>query len=231
MTHEKPQMGTDIAVIVQELLTEALEEWSGRSLEDLGLAGPDSSLSVVRPPKPDMGDVALACFPLAKALRKAPPQIAGEFAQAAEDRLRRAAADGLIPQIETVAAAGPYLNVSFAGGSLAGWICDRISAATAPYGAALPPNGRKTMIEYSAPNTNKPLHLGHVRNNLLGLSLCNILNAAGEEVIPVNLVNDRGIHIAKSMVAYLKWGEGRTPEAEGRKGDHLVGEYYVRFSQ
>lgn len=231
MTHEKPKMGTDIAQIVQELLCEALEEWSGRSLEDLGLATAESSLSVVRPPKPDMGDVALACFPLAKALRKAPPQIAGEFAQTAEERLRRAAADGLIPRIETVAAAGPYLNVSFAGGSLAAWICDRVSAAAAPFGAALPDNGRKTMIEYSAPNTNKPLHLGHVRNNLLGLSLCNILRAAGEEVIPVNLVNDRGIHIAKSMLAYLKWGEGRTPEGENRKGDHFVGEFYVRFSE
>jgi arginyl-tRNA synthetase len=87
------------------------------------------------------------------------------------------------------------------------------------------------MVEYSAPNTNKPLHLGHVRNNLLGMSLCRILAASGEEVIPVNLVNDRGVHIAKSMVAYQRWGEGRTPESAGRKGDHFVGDYYVRFNR
>jgi arginyl-tRNA synthetase len=87
------------------------------------------------------------------------------------------------------------------------------------------------MVEYSAPNTNKPLHLGHVRNNVLGASLCRILAAAGDEVIPVNLVNDRGIHIAKSMVAYRRWGGGQTPDSAGRKGDHFVGDFYVRFNQ
>ena len=87
------------------------------------------------------------------------------------------------------------------------------------------------MIEYSSPNTNKPLHLGHIRNNLLGWSLSKILAAAGHHIIKVNLVNDRGIHICKSMLAWKRWGNGETPESSGKKGDHLVGDYYVKFDQ
>ncbi len=88
-----------------------------------------------------------------------------------------------------------------------------------------------TMIEYSSPNTNKPLHLGHIRNNLLGYSLSRIVEANGENVVKTNIVNDRGIHICKSMLAWQKWGEGKTPENSGRKGDHLVGDFYVKFDQ
>ena len=87
------------------------------------------------------------------------------------------------------------------------------------------------MVEYSSPNTNKPLHLGHIRNNLLGYSLCKILEACGHKVIKTNIVNDRGIHICKSMLAWQKKGNGETPESSGMKGDHLVGKYYVVFEQ
>ena len=89
--------------------------------------------------------------------------------------------------------------------------------------------GKKVMVEYSSPNTNKPLHLGHVRNNLLGMSVANLYKAAGYEVVMANLVNDRGIHICKSMLAWQKFGNGETPESTGMKGDHLVGKYYVVF--
>lgn len=95
----------------------------------------------------------------------------------------------------------------------------------------LPPNAPTIMVEYSSPNTNKPLHLGHVRNNLLGYSVSEILKAAGNKVLKVNLVNDRGIHICKSMLAWQKWGNGETPESTGTKGDHLVGKYYVEFDK
>ncbi len=95
----------------------------------------------------------------------------------------------------------------------------------------LPPNGKKVMVEYSSPNTNKPLHLGHLRNNFLGYSVAEILKANGYEVIKANLVNDRGIHICKSMVAYQHFGNGETPESSGLKGDHLAGKYYVIFDQ
>jgi len=90
---------------------------------------------------------------------------------------------------------------------------------------------RPVVVEYSSPNTNKPLHLGHIRNNLLGYSLAKILDANGKNAIKVNLVNDRGIHICKSMLAWLKWGNGETPETSGMKGDHLVGKYYVLFDK
>ncbi len=87
------------------------------------------------------------------------------------------------------------------------------------------------MIEYSSPNTNKPLHLGHVRNNLLGNALANIVAANGNKVVKTNIVNDRGIHICKSMLAWKKYGNGETPETSGKKGDHLVGDYYVSFDK
>jgi len=95
----------------------------------------------------------------------------------------------------------------------------------------LPNNDTKVMVEYSSPNTNKPLHLGHLRNNFLGHALCNILTAAGFDVLPVNLVNDRGIHICKSMIAYQLFGDGITPEKAAKKGDHLVGDFYVAFEK
>ncbi len=95
----------------------------------------------------------------------------------------------------------------------------------------IPAEDQKIMIEYSSPNTNKPLHLGHLRNNFLGYSVAGILKATGNEVMKVNLVNDRGIHICKSMVAYQKFGEGETPESSGIKGDHLIGKYYVKFDK
>ncbi|HCB00214.1 MAG TPA: arginine--tRNA ligase, partial [Porphyromonadaceae bacterium] len=87
------------------------------------------------------------------------------------------------------------------------------------------------MVEYSSPNTNKPLHLGHIRNNLLGHSLCEILKANGKRVVKTNIVNDRGIHICKSMLAWQKWGDGETPASSGKKGDHLIGKYYVLFDK
>lgn len=92
-------------------------------------------------------------------------------------------------------------------------------------------NSRLVMVEYSSPNTNKPLHLGHVRNNLLGFSLASILEANGDKVVKTNIVNDRGIHICKSMLAWRKWGNGETPESSGKKGDHLIGDYYVAFDK
>ncbi len=109
------------------------------------------------------------------------------------------------------------------------WLDLFTSLYTAPSLGQLPANGKKVMVEYSSPNTNKPLHLGHLRNNFLGFSIAEILKASGYEVIKANLVNDRGIHICKSMVAYLHHGKGETPESSGLKGDHLAGKYYVLF--
>src|SRR5690606_10890003 len=100
------------------------------------------------------------------------------------------------------------------------------------YGLVQPDNDSGVvMVEYSSPNTNKPLHLGHIRNNLLGWSVAEILAANGKTVVKTNIVNDRGIHICKSMLAWMKWGKGQTPKTRGLKGDHFVGELYVEFNK
>lgn len=123
-----------------------------------------------------------------------------------------------------------FLNITV---SSAAWIglLNTINADS-HYGELSPtPHSQLVMVEYSSPNTNKPLHLGHIRNNLLGWSLAKILEANGYKVVKTNIVNDRGIHICKSMLAYLKWGKGETPESSGKKGDHLIGDYYVAFDK
>jgi arginyl-tRNA synthetase len=135
------------------------------------------------------------------------------------------------PGVVEVTAAGPYVNLRFDLGRLAAWLLSAILEGAPPFVEDLPPTGSKTMVEYSAPNTNKPLHLGHVRNNVLGMSLSNILEAMGESVVRANLVNDRGIHICKSMIAYRNWGEGKSPTDAGMKSDHFVGHYYTMFDQ
>ena len=99
------------------------------------------------------------------------------------------------------------------------------------YGHRKPHSNKTILIEYSSPNTNKPLHLGHIRNNLLGYSVAKIIEASGNKVIKTQIINDRGIHICKSMVAWKKFGSGETPKSTGLKGDKLVGNYYVRFDQ
>ena len=176
-----------------------------------------------RPPTPDMGDVAFPMFPFARVLKLAPQVIAQRVA-AELARQRPTSVQG------EVLAAGPYLNVRLDIAGVAGETLDRIAREGDAYGAGHMLTGRKMMIEFSSPNTNKPLHLGHLRNDAIGESVARILSANGAQVMKVNLINDRGIHICKSMLAYTKFGDGRTPESEGVKSDHFVGDYYVRFS-
>lgn len=179
-------------------------------------------LVVETPPDPAMGDLGFPMFSLAKRLRAAPPAIAAALA-ARVAALPEAAALG------TARAVGPYLNVHLA---RAPQVEAVLSAAAAPdWGRVRSLAGRKVMVEFSSPNTNKPLHLGHLRNNVLGESVSRILSSAGAEVRKINHVNDRGIHICKSMLAYMKKGGGRSPEDEGLKSDHFVGKYYVLFNE
>lgn len=133
-----------------------------------------------------------------------------------------------VPQVATYNVVKGFLNLTLTNGTWKAALQDIFK--TENYGIAAP-NGKKVMIEFSSPNTNKPLHLGHLRNNFLGDSVSRILAAAGYDAMKVNLVNDRGIHICKSMLAYQKFGEGETPDSAGIKGDHLVGKYYVKFDQ
>ena len=169
------------------------------------------------PPKSELGDVAFPMFPYAKAARKAPAVIAKDL----KDRIQD-------PPPGEVVLAGPYFNVRFDIASLAG---DIIAQVDEDYGKGKALEGKKIMLEFSCPNTNKPLHLGHMRNDSLGQSVAQLLKAESAEVMKVNLINNRGVHICKSMLAYQKFGGGETPQSTGEKGDHFVGRYYVRFAQ
>ncbi len=175
------------------------------------------------PPKPELGDLAFPLFAFAKTFSKAPAAIAQELAadiNALEDK----------PDGEAFVA-GPYMNVRLNMDQMVLDTYKQIIKETSAYGRTNVLGGKKVMIEFSCPNTNKPLHLGHVRNDCIGQSMSQILKAGGAEVMKVNLINNRGVHICKSMLAYQRFGGGETPESSGIKGDHLVGNYYVRFAQ
>ena len=166
------------------------------------------------------GNITLVVFPFVKVARKAPAQVAEEIGQ-----WLMANSSELIAKYNAVQG---FLNLSIADTF---WV-KQLQAidAEAEYGKQ-PERNQLMMVEYSSPNTNKPLHLGHVRNNLLGYSVAKIQEANGWNVVKTNIVNDRGIHICKSMLAWLKFGNGETPETSGKKGDHLIGDYYVRFDK
>ena len=167
------------------------------------------------------GDITLVVFPFVKAARKAPAQVAQEVGEKLLEQ-----GQGLIEKYNAVQG---FLNLSIAQSY---WLEQLRGIAEADnYGQLSRGEDEKPlmMVEYSSPNTNKPLHLGHVRNNLLGYSIAKIQEANGWEVVKTNIVNDRGIHICKSMLAWQKFGNGETPETSGKKGDHLIGDYYVRF--
>lgn len=202
-----------------------LDEAKNKALTALGAPSEVAAdIAFAEAPNPDMGDVGFPCFALARHLRKAPPQIANDVAEAIRGALSE---DDLI---EEVIVAGPYVNFRLRSGKIAEIVVSH--ALEGPrFGADSVDDSSRWMIEFSAPNTNKPQHLGHVRNDLLGATVATILEFAGNDVLRVNLINDRGIHICKSMLAYKKWGEGETPESSGMKGDHLVGKYYVMFDR
>ena len=167
------------------------------------------------------GDYTVVVFPYVKQARKSPEQVGNELGAAVSQTVAEVSGYNVIKG---------FLNFSVADSYWADFV-DREAADTA-YGLrkALP-GAKPVVVEYSSPNTNKPLHLGHIRNNLLGWSVSRLLEANGANVKKVNLVNDRGIHICKSMLAWLRYGNGETPESSGMKGDHLVGKYYVEFDK
>ncbi|MEK6958889.1 MAG: arginine--tRNA ligase [archaeon] len=179
----------------------------------------DSQLS--KPPA-GMGDFAFPCFAVAKEQKKNPVLIAGELAAKMKDN-----------SLEKVEAKGPYINFFLKKSALSEEVLEKvfsgkiISHLDASKGQKKKP---RVMVEYSSPNTNKPLHVGHLRNNCLGLAVANLLEATGNEVIKANLINDRGIHICKSMLAYKLYANGKTPESEKIKSDHFVGDMYVLFN-
>ena len=167
------------------------------------------------------GDLTVVVFPFLKASRKNPETTATEIGEWLEKN---------VEAVEKFNVVKGFLNLSISPAYWLGLLHD--IAADGDWGIRKEtPESDLVMVEYSSPNTNKPLHLGHVRNNLLGYSLSRILQANGHKVVKTNIVNDRGIHICKSMLAWKKWGEGITPEKAGKKGDHLIGDFYVAFDK
>ena len=183
-----------------------------------GAEVPESMLQFQATRKEFEGDVTLVVFPLLRTSRKAPEATAQEIGEWLSAN---------VPEVASFNVVKGFLNVKLSASYWAGVLA---AVASDPGFGQLPSTGKTVMVEFSSPNTNKPLHLGHVRNNLLGWSVSKLLEACGHKVVKVNLVNDRGIHICKSMLAWLKCGNGATPESTGKKGDHLIGDYYVKFN-
>lgn len=210
---------------------------------DRNIDAPDvqeTDLRIENPPKPEMGDIGAPMFMFAKSFRMAPPAIAQGTAQIIIDAAcENRELGGQNPAaLGEFAAVGPYVNVKLNKANAAADILKQISAQGEGYGSFGTDGkkyleGRRVMVEYSSPNTNKPLHLGHMRNDALGESVSRILKKAGAEVFRVNIINNRGVHICKSMLAYKLFHEakGDTPQSLGIKGDHFVGQCYVEFDK
>ncbi len=181
---------------------------------------PEAVLQLQATRKEFEGDLTAVMFPLLKISKQSPEKTGEELGKHLQANC---------PEVASFNVVKGFLNIKL---SSAFWLekFKTIAAAKEQYGIHAP-TGKTVVIEYSSPNTNKPLHLGHVRNNLLGYSVAKLIEANGHKVVKVNLVNDRGIHICKSMLAWQKWGNGETPESSGLKGDHLVGKYYVLFDK
>ncbi|MCZ4696105.1 arginine--tRNA ligase [Ancylomarina euxinus] len=203
-----------IESIIKGKVVEAISACYGQKVEE-------DSVQIQKTRREFEGDLTVVVFPFLRFSKKSPEETANDLGNFLQENI------DAIPSFNIVKG---FLNLVIDNSY---WLSVLNEAViTDNYGfIPLTEGAKKVMIEYSSPNTNKPLHLGHIRNNLLGYSVAQILKANGLEVIKVNLVNDRGIHICKSMLAWLRFGEGETPESTGIKGDHLVGKYYVRFDQ
>jgi arginyl-tRNA synthetase len=203
--------------MIEQLLTNTIKE-AVKSLYEVEAIPSQIQLQNTR--KEFDGDITLVVFPFTKSSRKSPEATAVEIGEFIKLHLS---------EVENYNVIKGFLNLSIRKEYWLNFLASNFGRENFGYGEKL--NEKPVVVEFSSPNTNKPLHLGHIRNNLLGFSLSRILQASGKNVKRVNLVNDRGIHICKSMLAWQQWGNGETPESSGLKGDHLVGKYYVVFDK
>ncbi len=205
-------------MIVDKIIAEAVS----RAVKELyGVDAPAESIVPQATRKEFEGNLTIVTFPWVKAARKSPEQVGTEIGNWLVDNEPAVSRFNVIKGFLNIVIEPTYWNAVL-----------RHVLETPDYGlTAATDESPLVMVEYSSPNTNKPLHLGHVRNNLLGYSLAKILAACGNRVVKTNIVNDRGIHICKSMLAWQKWGNGATPESTGKKGDHLIGDFYVEFDK
>lgn len=203
-----------LEITLQEAIIKALKSLYGESVNTI-------QVQLQKTKKEFEGHLTLVVFPFLKISKKSPEQTAQEIGEWLVDN------ESMIAQFNVIKG---FLNLVITSSC---WIesLNDINAQTNYGFVSEKKDAPLVMIEYSSPNTNKPLHLGHIRNNLLGYALSEILKANGNKVVKTNIVNDRGIHICKSMLALKKWGNGETPESSGKKGDHLVGDYYVLFDK
>jgi arginyl-tRNA synthetase len=203
---------------VEDLLIQTIK----RAAQELWQAEIDESVIQIQKTRREFeGDLTIVVFPLVRLAKKSPEETAVMLGKYLEENLQEISGFNVIKGFLNLIIAASY------------WL-KQIAAITVDENYGLTTAGEESplvMVEYSSPNTNKPLHLGHVRNNLLGFSISKILEANGNRVVKVNLVNDRGIHICKSMIAWQLFGNGETPQSSGKKGDQLVGDYYVKFDQ
>lgn len=201
----------ELELLIKQKLSEAV-----KNLYDSDIPLTDLQIQSTR--KDFEGDLTAVVFPFLKISKKSPEKTAEEIGKYLSDNVR---------EISSYNVVKGFLNITISDDY---WI-DRLKLiSSSPDWGILSKSGRRVMVEFSSPNTNKPLHLGHIRNNLLGWSVSKLLECNGHEVVKVNLVNDRGIHICKSMLAWKRESGGETPSTTGLKGDHLVGKYYVIFN-
>ena len=204
------------------MIEQHIQQAASQALKELySLEVAPSSVVLQSTKKEFVGDITIVVFPYVKAARKSPEMVANELGASVKDKVADIASFNVIKGFLNFVISDTYWH-NFVLDILGN---DRYGLKQADSDAA------PVVVEYSSPNTNKPLHLGHVRNNLLGWAVSQLLSANGNNVKKVNLVNDRGIHICKSMLAWLRFGNGETPESSGMKGDHLVGKYYVEFDK
>lgn len=173
------------------------------------------------PPSRDVGDLTFRCFELASRLGQKPNEVATSIAEVIKP-------DDIVASSISI---GPYLNIFLKRDAVALMALRAVAEEGDQYGNSDEDNGEVTMVEYVSPNTNKPLHLGHIRNGLIGWSVAELVASQGSKVFKTDIINDRGVHIMKSMLAYMRWGNGETPESTNTKGDHFVGHYYVLFEK
>ena len=203
-----------IETIISEAVIAAMTELYGAEIEA-------SAVQIQKTRKEFSGDATVVVFPFLRFSKKKPEETAEELGKTLTEK---------VDAVEGFNVVKGFLNLEISASYWLGML--NFIAEDENYGfTPATEDSPLVMVEYSSPNTNKPLHLGHIRNNLLGWSISEILKANGNKVVKTNIVNDRGIHICKSMLAWQKWGEGITPESAGKKGDHLIGDFYVRFDQ
>lgn len=203
-----------------ESIKEETRKAVARALRDTFQVDETPPIIIIVPPRLEFGDLSVQCAPFAKIVGENPAKIAIALAE----KLQGQAMYAWVKQV------GAYLNFKIKPEVFFGGTIEEVAGQKSDFGKSSAKTGRKTMVEWISPNTNKPLHVGHLRNGALGDALIRILRGRGEKVVSAMLINDRGIHICRSMWAYQKFGNGETPESAGMKGDHFVGKWYVRFA-